>query len=515
MKTCVVRKRLEPKTSTSNYNFDIQTPTGFGVPKCGICFYTNGTDNDAFDESSLDRVFGIGFFGYSYANPATFTAYTSGIGFTHDQTATSTLRKAVSGSNVANRIAYEFRTDRSVIRQCNFISIAQDKITVNLVWTNPATSYLDLIFIIFSGDDIQANVGLLNVGTTINSTASATGLSYSPDLVFTMGAGFGFSNADADARLSFGCSTKYGGIKNSASFYRMRSNASGVAGIVTSVEQYISDNRCFIMYGGNLGVNTLQTADITSFNSDGFTMTSKTAFSTLTTGVMYLAIKGPVEDVFQLQNFSSSTSTGISAIATTTWIPSLIIGSIGCSTSVNSLVSSNDSTGMTNFVAKSLSSKNNYGTGTISVSSGSTSVTGSGTGFSRFNVGDFILSSTNNQAGVISEVVNSTSLYLKENSPITLSSDNFSFRPYEQFSVTIGSSHLSGPTKIASSISTSSIKVIKFGIAAGISTVIKGEINNFDSYPGFKINYSTVDASARKGWFLAIKDTELRRRDSN
>ena len=49
-----------------HYNFEIQTPIGFGLPKCGICFYTNGSDNDAFDVSSLDRVFGIGFFGYSY-----------------------------------------------------------------------------------------------------------------------------------------------------------------------------------------------------------------------------------------------------------------------------------------------------------------------------------------------------------------------------------------------------------------------------------------------------------------
>ena len=281
------------------------------------------------------------------------------------------------------------------------------------------------------------------------------------------------------------------------------------------VKQYISDNRSFIMYGGNLGVNTLQTADVTAFNSDGFTMTSKTAFSTLTSGVIYLAIKGPVQDAFQLQNFSSSTSTGISAVATTTWIPSLILGALGSATTTNALVSSNDSTGFTTFVAKSLSSKNNYGTGTISVSSGTTSVTGSGTGFSRFNVGDVILSSANNQVGVISEVVNSTSLFVKQNSSLTLSSDNFSFRPYEQFSVTIGSSHLSGSTKIASSVSESAIKIVKFGVTAGISTVIKGAIDNFESYPGFKINYNTVDASARKGWFLAVKDTELRRRDSN
>jgi hypothetical protein len=145
-------------------------------------------------------------------------------------------------------------------------------------------------------------------------------------------------------------------------------------------------------------------------------------------------------------------------------------------------VSSSDSTGFTTFAVKSLSSKNNYGTGSISVSSGTTSVTGSGTGFSRFNVGDVILSSTNSQVGVVSEVVNNTSLFVKQNSSITLSSDNFSFRPYQQFSVTIGSSHLSAPTKIASSVSESALKIVKYGVTAGISTVVKGVIDNFDSY---------------------------------
>lgn len=506
---------MEPKTSGS-YNFDIQTPTGFGIPKCGICFYTNGSnDNDAFDESTLDRVFGIGFIGYSYADPSVFTAYTCGIGFSHEVAVGATQRKAVSSSTSTNRIAYEIRTDRSVIRQCNIVSAGVDKLTVNLVWTNPATSYLDLIFTFFSGDDIQANIGFLPLSTALNGIASATGLSYSPDLVFTMGSGFGFTGGDADGRLTFGCATKFGGIKNSATFYRMRSNGGGVAGIVTSVEQYIADNRCFVMYGA--GLNALLSAELTAFNNDGFTITSRSSTFTngTTNGLLYLALKGPVADAFQLQNFSSTTSTGISAIATTTWIPSLIVGALGSATTTNSLVSSSDSTGFTTFAVKSLSSKNNYGTGSISVSSGTTSVTGSGTGFSRLNVGDVILSSTNSQVGVVSEVVNNTSLFVKQNSSITLSSDNFSFIPYQQFSVTIGSSHLSAPTKIASSVSESAIKIVKYGVTAGISTVVKGVINNFDSYPGLKINYSTVDASARKGWFLAVKDTELRRRDSN
>ena len=505
---------MEPKTSGS-YNFDIQTPPGFGIPKCAICFSTNGSaNNDEFDESTPDRAFGIGFIGYSYANPATLTSYNCGIGFTHAGTA-GTQAKAVSGSLVTGRIAYENRTDRAVIRQCNMVSIGVDRLTVNLVWTNPATSYFDLVFIFFGGD-IQANIGLLSLSTTLNGTASATGLSYSPDVVFTMGSGFGFTGGNADGRLTFGCATKSDGIKNSASFFRMRSNAIGSSGLAsTTVEQYVSTDSCFIM--STAFQNNLVRANVTSFNSDGFTVTSQTAgfLNGTTNGLLYLAIKGLSPDHFNLQNFSSSTSTGLSAIATSNFTPQLLIGALSSVTSTGATVISNDSTGLSLFAVKSSTSKNYYSTGTITVSNGSTSVTGSGTGFSRLNVGDVILSSTNSVVGVVSEVANSTSLFLKENSPINLSSDNFSYRPYDQFSVTIGSSNLSTQTKIASSVSQNSIKIVKFGAAAGISTVVSGAINNFDSYPGLKINYSTVDASPRKGWFLAIKDTQLRRRDSN
>ena len=516
MKTCVVRKRMEPKASISNYNFDIELTPGFGIPKCGICFSTNGAaDNDAFDETSPDRAFGIGFFGYSYANPATFASYNCGIGFTHAGTA-GTQAKAVSGSLLTGRIAYENRTDRAVIRQCNIVSVSEDKLTVNLVWTNPASSYFDLIFVLFGGEDIQANIGVLALTITANGTASATGLSYSPDVVFTMGSGFGFTGGNADGRLTFGCATKSDGIKNSASLYRMRSNAIGTSGLAsTAVEQYVATDSCFVM--STAFRNDLLRAKVTSFNSDGFTVTTQTSGFTngSTNGLLYLAIKGVSPEHFNLQNYSSSTSSGLSAIATSNFIPQLIIGALSSVTSTGATVISNDSTGYSIFAVKSSTAKNYYSTGTITVSSGSTSVTGSGTGFSRFNVGDLVLSSTNNVVGVISEVVNNTSLFLKENSPIALTSDNFSFRPYEQFSVTIGSSNLSSSTKIASSVSQNSIKVVKFGAAAGISTVVSGAINNFDSYPGFKINYNTVDASSRKGWFLAIKDTDLRRRDSN
>ena len=54
-----------------------------------------------------------------------------------------------------------------------------------------------------------------------------------------------------------------------------------------------------------------------------------------------------------------------------------------------------------------------------------------------------------------------------------------------------------------------------YGTSGSASEIVDGVVNNFDSYPGFKVNYSTANATARKGWFLAFKDNENRRRDAN
>ena len=97
----------------------------------------------------------------------------------------------------------------------------------------------------------------------------------------------------------------------------------------------------------------------------------------------------------------------------------------------------------------------------------------------------------------------------------TMSSENYSIIPFGQFSVSIGASGAATTTKIYSAINTNPFFVASYGTAGSATTLIKAKVNNFDSYPGFKINYDTVDATARKGWFIAFKDNENRRRDGN
>jgi hypothetical protein len=515
MKTCVVRKRVLPYSGTTGISVSdtVYTPPGFGIPKFALCYYTNGSDNDTYDESTTNRIMGVGYIGLSATDNSTLIAWTSFLGFQHNVADNS--NRSASG-NFYNRFAYELRvSDRNVIRQFTAPVFGQDKLDFSLTHNNISSNYLDFVFVFFTGNDVQANVGAINAGQTNNSTSSVSGLAFAPDLVFIAGSGFSYNANQLDGRLNFGCATRFGTIKNSTSAFRMRNSA----GAAVTVSEAFYDNKCFAMYDQN--ANTISTASVTSFNSDGFTLTTAGTFTSTagasTSQIIYMAIKGPSSNIFDLQNFTSSTSTGISAIATTNFTPSLIVGSLGTVTTTNSSVSSNDSTGFSFLAAKSLTPKSNYGPGTMSVTSGLTAVTGSGTAFSSLNPGDVILNSANTQIGTISSVSTNTSLTLVSGASATMSSENYSIIPFGQFSVSIGASGsaTSSLTKVYSAINTSPYFVASYGTAATPTTLVKAKVNNFDSYPGFKINYDTANATARKGWFVAFKDNENRRRDGN
>jgi hypothetical protein len=151
----------------------------------------------------------------------------------------------------------------------------------------------------------------------------------------------------------------------------------------------------------------------------------------------------------------------------------------------------------------------------MSVTSGLTAVSGAGTAFSSLNPGDVIYNSVNTLIGTISSVSTNTSLTLSSGASATMSSEKYSIIPFGQFSVSIGSSHNTSTTKVYSAINTNPFFVASYGTSATPTTLVKAKVNNFDSYPGFKLNYDTANATARKGWVLVFKDNENRRRDGN
>jgi hypothetical protein len=514
MKSYVFRRRFNP-AAVGNENVKIFLPKGFGTPKFGISFFTNGGEAELLDETTLDRSFGIGFIGLGTTNNA-LHAWNASTGFTHAATVTNTHRKSVGVTTINGRFGTEARTDRNVIRQCTSPAFFEDRFEFTLSNSIASSSYFDLVMVLFSGDDIDARIGYVPLGLTNGTTSTITGMAFAPDVVLTLGTGFGLGLSGEDARFCFGCALKGSTIKNSASLFRMRSNPDGTAGISTTVHQYFSTDRCYLAYGTGANSNSLALADVTAFTSDGFTVTSRsTFFNNATNVMMYIALRCTTPGAFDLQNFTSSTSTGVVGTATSNFIPSLILGAFGSATSTGATITSNDSTGYSVFAAKSLSSKSIYGPGTISVSSGSTSVTGTGTSFKQFSPGDKIFNATNVEVGTVSYVSSDTSLFIASNASSTITTQAYSTLPKLEFSANIGSSNLSSPTKIFSGLLPAPIYSAIYGTSSSASEIVDGLVNNFDSYPGFKVNYLTANATGRKGWFLAIKDTELRRRDGN
>lgn len=514
MKSYVVRRRFNPTSTIGTENVKVFLPKGFGTPKFAITYFVNGGEGEFLDETNLDRIFGIGFIGLGTTNNS-LLAWNSSIGMTHGAAVGSTHRKAISGNGVNGRFAYESKIDRTtVIRQFTVPSFSEDLFEFNLTNTSVSTSYLDLVITLFSGDDIDARIGYVSLGLSNGATGVVSGMAFAPDVVLTVGTGYGLNASEADGRFCFGCALKGSTIKNSASFFRMRSNIGGTAGITTTVHQYFSTDRCFIMYGSGTASNALQLADVTAFSNDGFTVTSRSTFANNSTNIMlYMAMRCTTPGAFDLEDFASSTSTGVVGTATSNFIPSLILGAFGSATSAGATITSNDSTGFSIFSAKSLTSKSIYSPGTISVSSGSTSVTGTGTSFKQFSPGDIIYISSNVGVGTVSYVSSDTSLFMTSSASSTISAETYSILPKLEFSAVIGSSNLSNPTKIFSGLLSSPIYSAIYGTSASASEIVDGVINNFDSYPGFKVNYSTANATGRRGWFLAIKDNVLRRRD--
>jgi hypothetical protein len=156
----------------------------------------------------------------------------------------------------------------------------------------------------------------------------------------------------------------------------------------------------------------------------------------------------------------------------------------------------------------------------MSVTSGLTAVTGAGTAFSSLNPGDLIYNSVNALIGTVSSFSTNTSMTLVSGATATMSAEKYSVIPFGQFSVSIGASvsipaGVATTTKVYSAINTNPFFVASYGSAATPTTLVKAKVNNFDSYPGFKLNYDTANATARKGWVLVFKDNENRRRDGN
>jgi hypothetical protein len=113
--------------------------------------------------------------------------------------------------------------------------------------------------------------------------------------------------------------------------------------------------------------------------------------------------------------------------------------------------------------------------------------------------------------GTVSSIASNTSLTLTANAAITATGSSFVFEKPQQYSFSYGNNDDNGGgSNMSGRVSSSAIT--SFTVPTTLQAV--GNIQNFNGENGFTVDYTTLTAGSRFGWYLAIRDEDfyIRRR---
>jgi hypothetical protein len=495
----------------------IYTEPGFGTPKAMICYYSECNANTgSYDTSTAIRNLGVGIAGPAGDGTSTIIVRSQWMTTNDNITPTSYSRRSdntrfIRATNAAGTNHY----------QCTAVSFSSGSAGLTFTATTPQTNInLDLICIFFTGSDLTVGVGNLALGSTTSSTASISTLNFTPDCLIT-----NFIEVAANAsqttqnRFSLGAAIRLPSTKQATIAYRATERTT--AGLATQIHTYSSSTSCAasISTSGTPPTGgSMNTYSLSSWDANGFTVTSSLISASGTNNnLIWLALKGASGYDFMLTDYVSGTSTGdqYNSFGTNGSVPQMVMGALVGAISdapSTSEISSPECESVNLFTSEANNPPYNVGTGTITSSTGSSSVTGTGTTFKQFNYGDILYSSSNQVVGTISSVSNDTSLTLTASATTAATSASYNYYCPRQFCLTFGEADNVSPTNVFSKISTNGITIGRNN-AGTIEDLITGTISNFETRPGYNINLTTANATGRRGWVLGFKDPAPRRRN--
>lgn len=151
------------------------------------------------------------------------------------------------------------------------------------------------------------------------------------------------------------------------------------------------------------------------------------------------------------------------------------------------------------------------GDGTITYSTASTSVTGTGSSFFKFYPGINLYTPDGLSIGTVSSVTNATSLTLTANALLTGTAQSYTFGTHGQYSLAYGDIDDDNAGSQVYSLASS-----RFYVSATSPSTITNQayLNNFDT-PTMSLDFTTVNATTRKGFIVAFKGTNKSRRRIN
>lgn len=520
MKTYIVRTRIENNETTGTR--PIYLPAGFGTVKGALFYYaTSNTGLNQLDASTNDQTFGIGFAG-SPLGAAGVTSRTMGIIIDANGAGNDSRTYEY---NWSDRCAYSGLPDGSVSRQLRVTGFAQDRIDCDLTVTGVQTVPLDVTITVFAGAGLSVAVNSVNTSATgVGTTTSArwiNNLTFRPDLILGIynqsASPFTGVSSIGDAQISFGAALRSGGAgttsaRETSVCYRNILNVRPIQMVST-----VSNTSFGRGIRGTPSTNQLL---VTNYGGTGFSVYSTGAAAGGSYPVFFMAFYEYNPGQYNVDPLIYRSAIGTSFYSVG-FIPQLIIGATSNTDSAfNTLDNTTESDSFSVYTGYAHQGKNNTGLGTITSSTGSTTISGTGTSF-RGTVakGDVIYNSSLTSLGTVAFVVSNTSLQLTANASATVSSGTWMYEQSPQYSISIIGDDAQDAAAGAN-LTTISTDMMRSYTATGgaATTTLSGKLTNFDSRPGFGVSYNsaTYGAIARKGFFVAFDDTFNRgRRGTN
>ena len=520
MKTYIVRTRIENNETTGTR--PIYLPAGFGTVKGALFYYaTSNTGLNQLDASTNDQTFGIGFAG-SPLGGAGVTSRTMGIVIDANGAGNDSRTYTY---NWSDRCAYSGLPNGSVSRQLRVTGFAQDRIDCDLTVTGVQTVPLDVTITVFAGAGLSVAVNSVSTAATAVGTTNArwiNNITFRPDLILGIynqnASPFTGVSSIGDAQICFGAALRSGGAGTTSASQTCMSyrNAGGAGQRPIFMASTVSDTA----FGrGIRGAGTNQLL-VTNYGGTGFSVYNTVAAAGGSYPVFFMAFYeyNPAQYDVKPLIYRSAIGTSFYSVG---FIPQLIIGATSNTDSAfNTVDTSNESDSISAYTGYAHQGKNNTGLGTITSSTGSTTISGTGTSF-RGTVakGDVIYNSSLTSLGTVAFVVSNTSLQLTANASATVSSGTWMYEQSPQYSISIiGDDNQDAAA--GANLTTISTDIMRSYTATGgaATTTLSGKLTNFDSRPGFGVSYNsaTYGAIARKGFFVAFDDTFNRgRRGTN
>jgi hypothetical protein len=514
MKSCVIRRRFHTSEAVGTA-VTVNLEPGFGIPKACLVMYTEtSAATNSFDTTTGFRTVGIGMIGSTSSNITSTLRYQSVYSVMDDNSGSSDYRRQNSNS----RFVFAVDTAGGVFWQGSSATFTTDVASFTFATSTPQTNgHLDCILTFFGGDDLIVGIGTHLMPGTAGGSNSFTGFSFQPDILIAASPITALNTGLVDDfRFCFGAAQRTPAAQYSV-YLHGETSGSGAMDQVA-----VSSNTAILTYQTTAadGPNTMT---ISSFNANGFTMLSSAAAAGSNNFMMFLGLKSSTPTDFSLEALSTPTGTGNSFTGTgNTFTPKCILGSATNCTTYGTRANTSPGADSVQLFGGNRSVDSLYwdGIGTITTNTAGTAVTGSSTFFHRLAPGDKIYRTDNTLIGTISAITTNTAMTLTANAANTnAAGTSFVYSNPGQYCISYGDEDDAGTSVVFSKMSSTIINMARSS-GGTPSNIDIASLTDFDGRNGFNLNFTTASGASRKGWILAVKNTDdanqgRRRKQSN